>query len=163
MDHVSFTLTGAKTIGSTGGGAPIYKTTVNNNTGSTGSIPLSLEWDSYSLSIPNYDVLDACGAPPYALSPGASLQESLVLGSPTTNEVLVSVSDGSGNIVPGATVTLSRTGYTKTVTASSCGAAYFGNISSATDYSVTIAKTGYTSNTTTGVAVSGHTFYAAAF
>jgi hypothetical protein len=163
IPNVAFTLTGTKTIGSTGAGAPIYKTTINSTTGSTGSVSLPLEWDSYSLALSGYDVQDACGAPPYALSPGASLNEILTLGTQTSNSMLVSVGDGSGNVVPGATVTLSRTGYSKSVTSSVCGNAYFGSLTSASDYTLTISKTGYTTNTTTGVTVSGHTFYADAF
>lgn len=163
LPNVSFTLVGAKTIGSTGAGAPIYKTTINGTTGSSASDPLSLEWDSYSLTVPSYDVQSACGAPPYALSPGASVIESLILGAPSTNAALVTVTDGSGVIVPGATVTLARSGYTKTITSSSCGSAYFGSLTSAPDYTVTIAKTGYTTTVLSGVAISGHVFYAASF
>ncbi len=163
IPNVSFTLVGAKTIGTTGLGQSIYKTTVNGKTNSAGTDPLSLEWDAYSINVPSYDVEDACGAPPYALSPGASMTESLILGPLTPNAVLVTVTDSSGNIVPGASVTLSRSGYSKTVTSSSCGGAYFGLLSTASDYSVTIAKTGYTTTTTTGVTVSGQTFYDAAF
>ena len=163
LPNVAFTLTGAKTIGTTGGGAPIYKTTQSGNTGSTGVSPLSLEWDSYSLVISGYDVQDACGAPPYALSPGASIVESLTLGAHTANAVRVSVTDGSGTIVPGATVTLSRTGFTRTVTASASGAAYFGGVSSANDYQIVISASGYPTTTLTNISVSGQTFYAAAF
>jgi hypothetical protein len=163
LPNVSFTLTGSKTIGTTGAGAPIYKTTVSSTTGSAGVNPLTLEWDSYALSIPSYDVEDACGAPPYALAPGTSVPESLILVPDTTNSLLVTVTDASGNVVPGATVTLSRSGYTKTVTGSGCGAAYFGAITAASDYTVVISKTGYTTTTFTGVTVSGNTFYVAAF
>ncbi|HVW71656.1 MAG TPA: carboxypeptidase regulatory-like domain-containing protein, partial [Candidatus Paceibacterota bacterium] len=59
VPNVAFTLTGAKTIGSTGGGSPIYKTTVATTSGSTGTVPLSLEWDAYALSYSGYDVIDA--------------------------------------------------------------------------------------------------------
>ena len=163
LPNVAFTLTGAKTIGTTGGGAPIYKTTVSGNTGSSSVSSLPLEWDSYSLAVSGYDVQDACGAPPYALSPGASLTESLTLGTHTTNSGLISVTDGSGNVVSGATVTLSRSGFTKTATTTACGNAYFGNLTSASDYSVAISDTGYTPNTTTGVTFSGQTFYATSF
>jgi Carboxypeptidase regulatory-like domain len=163
LPNVPFTLTGAKTIGTTGAGAPIYKTIINSNTGSTGSDPLSLEWDSYSLALSGYDPIDACNAPPYALAPAAALVESLILGPATSNSLLVSVSDGSGNSVPGATVTLSRSGFTQTVTGSSCGAAYFGGLTAGSAYSVMISKAGYTTNTTSGVTVGGHTFYEASF
>lgn len=163
LPNVAFTLTGAKTIGTTGAGSPIYKTTVSGNTGSTASSQQTLEWDSYSLSTPSYDIQDACSAPPFALAPGASISESLILGPATSNSMLVSVTDSSGNLVPGATVTLSRTGYSQTVTTSSCGTAYFGGISSATDYAVTVSKTGYTGNSASGVTVSGETLYAISF
>lgn len=163
IPNVSFTLTGAKTIGTTGTGAAIYKTIVSDTTKSNGVDTLPLEWDLYSLAVPSYDVEDACGAPPFALPAGASLGESLILGPSTNNSMLVTVTDGTGNIVPGATVTLSRTGYSMTVTSSLCGNAYFGSLGPTNDYSVTIAKVGYATTTTTGITVDGHTFYGAAF
>ena len=163
IPNVTFGLVGAKTIGSTGTGAPIYKTTVTATTSSTGTDTLPLEWDSYSLTVPSYDVVDACGAPPFALAPATNVSESLILGASTANSMLVTVTDSLGNIVPGASVTVSRSGYSSIVQTSACGTAYFGNISSANDYSVTIAKTGYTSLTTTGVVVSGQEFYDEAF
>ncbi len=161
--NVPFTVTGSKTIGTTGTGAPIYKTVSSNTTDNSGNVSLPLEWDSYSLAVTGYDVLDACGAPPYALSAGASLTESLTLGSHTSNSLLVNVTDGSGNVVPGATVTVSRSGYNNSGTASSCGNVYFGGLTSATDYTIVISKTGYTTTTTNNVKVSGQTFYGAAF
>jgi hypothetical protein len=163
LPYIGFTLTGAKTIGSTGGGAPIYKTIVGGNTGSTASNQQTLEWDSYSLSIPGYDIEDVCGVPPYSLSPGAALNESIILGTQTSNSALVSVTDSSGNLIPGVSVTLSRSGYSKTVTTSGCGTAYFGGLTSATDYMVSISKAGYTSTNATNVAISGETLYAMSF
>ncbi len=162
VPNVAFTLTGGKTIGSTGGGSPIYKTTISTTTDSTGVRPLSLEWDSYKLSLTSYDVIDACMPPTYTVSAGGSYVTSLYLGAATTNTVLVSVRDAAGNSVSGATVTLSKTGYTNTVTSSGCGTAYFGGLSSGT-YTVSIAKTGYTTTTYSNVSISGHTFYAASF
>jgi type II secretory pathway pseudopilin PulG len=164
LPNVSYSLTGAKTIGSTGAGAPIYKTTVSGTTNSSGTSAQTLEWDAYSLSIPSYDILDSCNdSPPYAVSPGSTIGESLILGPLTSNAVLINVNDSTGNNLAGATVTLARSGYSKTVTSSACGNAYFGGITSATDYTITIAKTGYTTNTTSNVTVSGHTFYAVSF
>lgn len=164
IPNVPYTLTGTKTIGSTGAGAPIYKTIVSTSSGASGTNSLSLEWDSYSVAVSGYDVVDACDAPPYALSPGASIHNTLLLGTQTTNSMLVTVTDSSGNLVPGASVTLSRSGYSETVTSSSCGTAYFGNLTASTDYTIGLVKTGYTTNTITGVTVSGgQTFYAASF
>jgi hypothetical protein len=164
LPNIGFSLTGAKTIGSTGAGAPIYKTNVSGITNSGGLDPLSLEWDSYSLLVPSYDIVDACTAPPYALSPGTTLPESLILVPTTGNTILVAVTDSSGNPISGATVSLSRSGFTtQTVTSSSCGNAYFGNLTSSSSYTVSIAKSGYTSNSANSVNVSGETFYAISF
>ncbi len=160
--NVAFTITGAKTIGSTGGGAPLYKTTISTTTDSTGSLRQSVEWDSYGLSLSSYDVVDACSAPPYAPSPGGSVTSNLSLKSPTTNTILVSVRDNTGANVPGAVVTLSKSGYSNNVDTSACGTSYFGGLSSAT-YTVTIQKTGYTTTSNSNVSVSGQTFYAASF
>ncbi|CAN5764556.1 hypothetical protein BH11PAT2_BH11PAT2_03290 [soil metagenome] len=160
IGNISFTLTGAKAIGSTGAGAPIYKTTVATSTAASGLIPLTLEWDSYSLSLPGYDAVEACNAPPYVLAPGSSNDVSLILASSTPNMLLVSVSNSSGGLA-GASVTLSRTGFTKTVTTTACGSAYFGAITSSSGYTITVSKSGYTTFSAGSNTLSGHTFYAA--
>ncbi len=162
VPNVAFTLTGAKTIGSTGGGSPIYKTTIATTTDATGVRAQSIEWDSYKLALTSYDVVDACTAPPYSLSPNTTNDISLYLGPATTNTALVSIRDTAGVPVPGASITLSRTGFTQTVTSSNCGTAYFGGLTSGT-YTVTATKTGYTTATYSNVSISGHIFYAAAF
>lgn len=160
LPDVDFTLQGAKTIGSTGAGAPILKTTVTDETDTDGVFEEELEWDVYSLAIPAYDVVDACGAPPYTVAPAATLDNRLILGTKTSNAMLVTVRDSAGAPVSGASVTLSRTGYTSTVTTGSCGTAYFGGVT-ATSYSVAVSKAGYTTDTYTNVPVSGMTFYGA--
>ena len=162
LPDVDFTLTGGKTIGSTGAGAPLYKTEVAASTDADGEWEQSLEWDVYQLEVPGYDVVDACNAPPYALAPGSSVAGTLVLGDETAHRVLVSVRAG-GAAVEGASVTLSRTGYSKTATTSSCGAAYFGGLASASDYTITADAPGYTQAVSTGVTVSGQTFHALTF
>ena len=156
---VSFTLTGTKTVGSTGAGAPIYKSVVATSTSAGGAVPLTLEWDGYGMVLTGYDVVSGCNAPPYALSPGTTLTSSLMIGSSTTNMMLVSVHDANG-AVGNASITLTSGGYTKTLTSDSCGSAYFGGLSSGT-YSVSAAKTGYTTFNASGITVSGHVFYPA--
>lgn len=156
---VPFTLKGAKTIGSTGAGAPIYKTTVATTTGAVGANTLSLEWDAYALVFNAYDVIDACNAPPYTLSPGSTSDTSLVLASSTPNRMLVSVRDNNGPVA-GASVTLSRSGYTNTAPTTACGSAYFGGVTNAS-YDISITKSGYTTFNASGIPVSGHIFYAA--
>jgi hypothetical protein len=84
------------------------------------------------------------------------------VGTQTTNAALVSVHDNLGTPISGAQVTLSRTGFTKTVTTSACGTAYFGALSSAS-YTITATKSGFTDVTYTAVPVNGHLFYDAVF
>lgn len=163
LPNVSFTLTGAKTIGTTGAGASIFKTTVATTTDASGVRTMPLEWDVYALSLSGYDTVEACAPAPYTLAPGSTNAFDLYLDTNTTNAALISVRDASGAVVSGASVTLSRTGYTKTVTTTSCGTAYFGSLTSASNYTIEISKTGYTTTTYTGVSVAGHLFYAASF
>jgi hypothetical protein len=160
IPNVPFTLTGSKTIGSTGSSVPIYKTIVATTTGSTASNALTLEWDSYGLDLTGYDTVDVCNAPPYVQSPGASNSSSLYLTTATANAVLVSVRDSVGAAVPGATVTVSKTGYSSTGTTSACGGAYFGNLAASGTYTIVVSKAGYTTDTNLNVNISGHIFYA---
>lgn len=163
IPNVSFSLTGAKTIGSTGGGSPIYKTNVDSATNSNGIAALTLEWDQYLPAVSSYDIQDACPSPPFVLAPGASLSASLILGATTADSLRVSVTNNAGAPVSSATVTLSRTNYEKTVMSSSCGGAYFGEIANANDYTLVISKSGYTTTTFTNVPVSGASIYGATF
>ena len=163
LPNVPFALRGAKTIGSTGAGDSIYKTTVTETTDAEGVSDLSLEWDVYTFSADGYDVVDACGAPPFTLAPGSESDVRLVLDTETAHMLLVSVRDTGGVLVPDASVTLSRTGFSETRGTSSCGTAYFGAVQSATDYTVTIEKNGYASASFLNVPVSGKTFYVASF
>ncbi len=158
--NVPFTVAGAKNIGATVALVPIIKTTVATSTGTAASTALSLEWDSYELSLSGYDIVSACHAPPYVLAPSASIDSSLILGSSTPRSLLVSTDDASGALA-NASVTLSRTGYSKTVITDACGSAYFGALTAASDYTLTASKTGYTTYTATSVTVSTHEFYEA--
>lgn len=158
LPSVPFTLTGAKAIGTTGAGASIYKTTVATSTDTSAVRPLSLEWDTYKLTLPGYDVADACSAPPYILSPGTTVDTALILATSTTNSLLVTASDGTVP-VQGASVTLSRTGFSQTVSSSACGGASFSSLTSG-NYNITVTKTGYTTFSASNIPVSGHAFYA---
>jgi len=163
LPNVSFTLTGEKTIGSTGEEDPLYKTVITDSTGGDASLPLTLEWDTYTPAVTGYDISDTCPPPPYAIAPGTTPSVSLILSPATANSLRVFVSDSAGTAVSGASVTLARTGFSGNVTSSSCGGAYFGGITSAGDYTLTILKTGYTTAVFTEVSVSGSATYGASF
>ncbi len=79
LPNVSFTLTGSKTKGSESNGTPIPKTVVTSSTGSSGTQELTLEWDTYALTLPNYTIDVADPSPPFALAPGATTTASLIL------------------------------------------------------------------------------------
>jgi hypothetical protein len=155
--NIPFALTGTKTVGSTGAGLPIYKTSVSTSTDSSGAAALSLEWDAYTMSLSGYDAVSACTAPPYTLSPGSSTTSSLYLASSTPNMVLVNVRDTNG-AVQSASVTLTSGAFAETVATDACGSAYFGALSSGS-YSISASKTGYTTFNASGVTVGGHQFY----
>ncbi len=163
LGNVPFTLTGMKTKGATGSGSPIYKTIITAATGNGGVQGITTEWDTYTLSLPGNDVIDACPSPPYSLAPGNSTNATLILGTKTTNALRVFVTDNVGTAVSGANVTLARTGFSEKVPTSSCGSAYFGNITSANDYTVTIAKSGYTTTNFPSISATGMTTYNASF
>ncbi len=155
LPNVSFTLTGAKLIGTQADKTPIPKTIITSSSGSTGTHGLTLEWDSYALSVPNYAIEDACPLPPYTISPNTTTNVSLILGPSATNYLDVLVTDNSGATVPGALVTLSDSGYSKTALTSSCGVAFFGDPPAASDYTASASKSGYTPASATSVVVSG--------
>lgn len=79
LPDVSFTLTGAKTIGTDGGELPLYKTVVATTTSASGSRTLLLEWDLYELSIPGYAVVASSTPPPYEFLPATTLSAWLEL------------------------------------------------------------------------------------
>ncbi len=164
IPNVAFTLTGAKTIGSTGAGAPIYKTIVSKTTNASGQNTMTLEWDAYSLAISGYDIQDACPLPPYPFAPSSVTTASLTLVSATPNMLLVGVRDTNGNPISGVSVTVSGAGgYSKTVSSSSCANAYFGGLSSSNTYTITLAKSGYTTTIIQNISISGQTFKVATF
>lgn len=79
LANVPFSITGAKTIGSTAGGSPIFKTVIATSTDASGVRTLTLEWDSYQLSLSGYTILSQSPESPYELAPGATLDASLIL------------------------------------------------------------------------------------
>jgi hypothetical protein len=68
------------------------------------------------------------------------------------------VEDTSGDAIANADVTLSRPGFSDTMTSSTCGGAFFNSgISSASDYDISVSAAGYTTRTITAYTVSGAT------
>lgn len=80
LPNIPFTLTGAKTVGTTGAGVPIYKTTIASTTGAMGVYTEPLEWDAYSIIVSGYTIDVASSTPtPFTLDPGGAFSASIIL------------------------------------------------------------------------------------
>lgn len=160
LPNIPFAIHGAKTIGTTGASAPIYKYDSTSSTDAAGAKTLSnMEWDAYTLSVDpsstGLNVMESCAPQPVSLAPGEALSVDMTLTPETTNSLLVDVRTLSDALLEGVAVTISRTGFSTTATSTACGQAFFGGLSAAT-YDVSAVLSGYSEATTT-TAVSGVT------
>jgi len=165
LPDISFTMQGAKTIGS-GPGGPVYKYDGTHSSGASARIELAnIEYDSYTLAIPassGYDIASSCGPQPSVITPASSAVSRLYLTPHTTHSLLVDVKNAGGTLLPGATVRLSRGAYDTTVVADQCGQAFFSNLSSGTvgggnAYTIDVSASGQTPYSSAEVNVSGTT------
>lgn len=164
VPNVSFTLRGAKTIGTTAGGALIYKYDAIHSSGETGSALIEdLEWDAYTVTVPDtsgYDVSSICAPQPETLAPNSSQLTRVILSPHTTHSLLVDVKTGGGGVIPNASVRLTRGAYDATRTSDACGNAFWSNLSSGTvgggnAYTIEVSAAGHQTFTSTEVNVSG--------
>ncbi len=157
---VPFTLTGAKTIGTTLASAPIYKYEASHTTDGTGDVTVSdLEWDVYSLDLDTgaYTIKEACATIPYTLSPGVDDTLTLTLVGALARSLRVVVVDEDSDPVIGATVDLSRSGFSDSGTTGGCGQYFFDSgLADVSDYQLDVSAAGYDTANLTGVIVSGN-------
>lgn len=147
IPNVAFTLTGAKTIGSDPSNAPLYKTIVNDTTGSSGTKTETLEWDSYKLTLGSLTLFESCSAVPYLLSPATASTTALLVGNPVPDVLPIIVTDSSGNAIGGAQVVLTLgNNYAATIPTSLCGFAYFSGLSGGV-YTAIVSATGHATTT----------------
>lgn len=162
LPNVTFTMQGAKTIGS-GPAGPVYKYDQDHSSGASGSISIGqVEYDTYTLSVDassGYDISSSCVPQPTVVVPGSSVSSQLFLSPHTTNALLVDVRAAGGALIPGASVRLQRSGYDETVTSDICGQTFFSDIaaSGATPYSIEVSAAGYQSYSSSDVGVTGTT------
>lgn len=156
LPNVAFTLTGTKTIGSDASSTPIYKTIVNDTTGTSGQKTESLEWDSYSLSLGATSLIESCPAAPYSLAPATATTTALLVGTPSTNTLPILVENTASSTIGNAKVVLTTNGYAATVPTSPCGLAYFNNLAAGT-YTAVVSAPGHATTTVSSLNVSGHT------
>ncbi|MFZ2555941.1 MAG: carboxypeptidase-like regulatory domain-containing protein [Minisyncoccia bacterium] len=164
LPNVNLTMTGAKTIGTTAGGALVYKYQNSSlSSGASGRVTIpGLEWDSYTVALnaPAYSVSSACSSQPESLSPGSTQLTRLFVSPATANSLLVDVRDGAGGGIPNASVRLSRGAYDTTLSADSCGQSFFSGISAGSvgggnAYTLDVTAAGFQAYSSNGVNVSG--------
>jgi hypothetical protein len=164
--NIGLTMTGAKTIGTTVGGAQVYKYRNSSITsGSTGIATLNdIEWDSYTVTLTastTYAMQSVCNPQPESLLPNASQTTRVFVVPFTTNSLLVDVKNASGTPITTASVRLYRTSpaYDTTLSSDGCGNAYFSNVAEGTGsnrYSLEVSASGYqTSIASSSISVSG--------
>lgn len=166
LPNIGLTMTGAKTIGTTVGGAQVYKYQNSSITsGASGSVTLSgIEWDSYTVGLAastTYAIQSVCNPQPETLSPNSSQTTRVFVAPFTTNSLLVDVKNASGTPIANANVRLYRTtpAYNTTIASDGCGNSYFSGIAAGTGtsrYSLQVSASGYqTFNATSTINVSG--------
>lgn len=166
LPNLAFTLRGTKTIGTTAGGASIYKFSQALSSGVSALMSTStLEWDSYVATVDStatgYDIAGSCAPLPISVAPSSSSLMSLYVLPHTTNSLLVTIKDAAtGNSIQGATVVLTRSGFSSTMKSIMCGQTFFsglsaGTVSGGNTYSLAVSRTGYQTANQSGVVVSG--------
>ncbi len=113
----SFTMNGAKIIG-TNGGNDVLKFTTSTITDINGDKSFnSLEWDNYSLlyTATSADLMGTIPFSPITINPNTSEVFLFVTGPKDPNSLLVSVKDAnSGDPIPGVSILLSKSGFSET-------------------------------------------------
>ncbi len=169
LANVSFTLKGAKTIGS-GPSGTIYKYNTTQNSGASASIILpNMEWDTYELvsSGATYDIASAChpssespgllaSSTKFSLAPNTQTVSDIYFVTHTTNAIAVDVhSAATGAPISYASVRLYKTGYDTTQTADACGQTIFSGLTTGA-YTLVVSASSFATSTTTPT-VSGST------
>lgn len=159
VPNVAFAIQGSKTIGTDLALVPIPKYARSTTTNGSGIRALSsIEWDAYSVSLTSgaYDIGEACPSLPFTLLPHTNETLTLTVVPSTAYALRVEVVDGSGNAIPYASVTLSRPGFSDTLTASPCGQVFFNTgLTVASDYDLLVSATGYSTKSVIGVNIDG--------
>lgn len=115
IGNVGLQILGTKVIGIE---PDVFLINQNISTNSSGDYNFNnLVWDSYSLRPLSYNLLGSIPALPINLLPETNQPVQIILGSATTNYLLVAVKDSiTGQPLAGATVRLSASGYDQTKT-----------------------------------------------
>lgn len=166
IPDIGIMMTGAKTIGTTVGGAQVYKYQNSSITsGSSGSVMLEgIEWDSYTVGLADseYAIQSACNPQPESLAPNSTQTTRIFVVPFTTNSLLIDVKNASGTPITNASVRLYRTApaFDSTIASDSCGNAFFGGISAGTGneaYSIEVSAADHQTHVSSDFTVIGTT------
>ncbi|MBY0539511.1 carboxypeptidase-like regulatory domain-containing protein [Patescibacteria group bacterium] len=156
LADVDFDIRGAKTIGVSSQGAPLYKYDESHTTTQFGEWIIDpIEADLYTISLPSaspHTISEMC-VPAPSVSPDTDLSVSVTLVDAVTNSLRV-VAIGNGAQIGNATVTIVG-GVNQNKQTSACGQAFFGGIP-AGSYTVTVSAPGYLDSVET-LSVTGST------
>lgn len=158
LANESFTLHGAKVIGTDSSSNPIYKYDVSSTTDTDGKRDLGkVEFDTYNLTLtPPYDVIEGCPNYPFIQKAGAAGDFEFVTGIDNANSLRLTVNDSFGRAIPGVKIELVRSGYSEIRHTGVCGQAYFpGDTSAQSDFSATITATGYVTKVMSNINIDG--------
>jgi hypothetical protein len=154
--NTALTFTSSKTIGTLADTTPVYKNTFATTTNGSGTRAMSnIEWDSYLVSAPGFDIKEACTANPVVVAPNSTTTLDLVVVADTANTIRVTVVKPDGKPLPGAAVRLSQGVFNQTVVTGTCGQAFFSSLTSAPDYNLNITAPGYGTISLLSFAITG--------
>lgn len=159
ISNADVTLTSGKSIGTDAGSSPVPKYEETHTSDGNGDITLTdLEWGIYNVTLESssYDIADVCGEIPYTLAPDADDTLTLKLAEEAVYSLRVRVENTDGDHIAGASVTLSRTGFSDTDTTSSCGGVFFGTgVVEEDDYVLDVSAPGYTPESVSDIVIDG--------
>ncbi len=157
FDGAHFSIHGEKTIGDNNG-SPVYKYSTSKQVDSNGFFNFDqLEWDKYHITLneSNWDIAYSCSSLPFQLNPDAQIEEKIYTQEHTTNTLNVLVKNSVGDIIEGAEVTLSRTGFNESKNSNLCGQTFFNSLQKHNDYVLSVTKSGYSDYSESNVDVDG--------
>jgi type II secretory pathway pseudopilin PulG len=147
---VVVTLKGTKIIGRTDDDEFVYKVDERVVTGTGGAVTINnLEWDRYSLDIPENATVDFAGSWPFSpvfIEPGTTNTATVVVEPASPHSLLVQLTDGNHQPIQAAVLELSRPNFVATSSTGIQGKgdysqAFFRNLE-AVNYDLTIRADG---------------------
>ena len=159
VDNIAFSMSGEKSIGSNGSGAPILLYQQSHQTDAAGSLALSaLEFDTYDIHVDgvatSYDIASVQPALPFLLSPGEQAVMTIRLVPHAPHSLLVRIINDDDESVAGASAHLTdQTIFNETKTIDDFGYVFFADLAVDT-YTLEVSAEGY-QLFTTEIAVSG--------